>query len=329
MRFKFLLPSLITVLAMFGAFLPFKTQASSPDDITVITVPENPAPNQNTAITLSSYVDDLNSVLITWSVNGKKSSSGIGDKSFSLNAPSSLGGKTTVVATISLYDGDLNETVVLKPSIMTVLWQADDSYVPPFYKGKALPSSGSEIKIVAIPEIKNGSSFVNPNNMVYNWQLDYQNQPDASGYGKDFFSYQNDYLDSSNTASVTASTLNQQNSTDGSITVTPTAPKIEFYKNDPILGTIWDQAIPDGYKTFGNETLQAAPYSIFPKDLNLPLLTFNWSINDTQTPTPIYKKYLLPLQTQTGVSGTAKISLNITNPSSLTDTASRDININF
>jgi len=33
---------------------------------------------------------------------------------------------------------------------MVLLWQADDSYVPPFYEGKALPSPNSEIKVVAM-----------------------------------------------------------------------------------------------------------------------------------------------------------------------------------
>ncbi len=175
MKFRFLLLLLVTIIITTGVISPFKVSASSPSDVSISTVPENPAPNQNVTITLSSYVDDLDSVLITWTVNGKNSSSGIGDKSFSLIAPA-LGQKTTVIATISLSDGDLNETIPITPAIMTMLWQANDSYVPPFYEGKALPSPDSEIKVVAMPEIKNGSSFVNPTNMTYDWQLDENNR---------------------------------------------------------------------------------------------------------------------------------------------------------
>src|ERR1035437_2911990 len=98
MKFKFLLPFLIAVFIIFGVILPSQVNASSPDDISVTTAPENPIPGQNTIITLSSYVDNLDSVSISWSVDGKKVSSGVGDKSFSLNAPSALGKKTTVVA---------------------------------------------------------------------------------------------------------------------------------------------------------------------------------------------------------------------------------------
>lgn len=326
MKFRFLI--LITTILTIGIVLPFKASASSPSDISVATSPANPTPNQNVTITLSSYVDDLNNVLISWSVNEKKSVSGIGDKTFSLTAPA-LGQKTTVVATISLSDGDLNETITIKPAIITMLWQANDSYVPPFYEGKALPSPDSEIKVVAIPEIKDGSTLVDPTNMTYDWQLDQTNDEDNSGYGKDSYVYVSDYLDNSNNVSVTASTLDQNDSVEGSVDVSNVAPKIDFYKNDSTLGTIWDQAISDGYQVTGNEILQAAPYFISPKDLRIPFLTWTWSINNQQITVPTYSDTLLPLQLQAGVHGASKIDLEVSNIHSLVNTASKEINVNF
>ena len=327
MKFRFLLLLLVATIIT-TAFSPFKSYASSPSDISVITVPENPAPNQNVTITLSSYVDDLNSVLISWSVDGKNSTSGIGDKSFSLIAPD-LGQKTTVVATISLSDGDLNETIPIKPAIITMLWQANDSYVPPFYEGKALPSPDSEIKVVAIPEIKNGSSFVDPTNMTYDWQLDQTNDADNSGYGKNSYVYVSDYLDNSNNVSVTASTLDGNDSVNGSVDVATVNPKIDFYVNDPTMGTLWENAISDGYQVLGNQIIQAAPYFISPKNLRIPFLTFTWSLNDQEISVPSYSETLLPLQTQSGVHGTSKIDLEVSNAHSLVNTATKEINVNF
>ena len=121
-----------------------------------------------------------------------------------------MGEKTTVVATIALFDGDLNETIVIKPSVIVVLWQANNSYVPPFYKGKAMPSPDSEIKVVALPQIKNSSGFVDPKNMTYTWKKDYTNNPDGSGYGKNSFTYVNDYLEDLNNIGVTVSTVDQK-----------------------------------------------------------------------------------------------------------------------
>jgi hypothetical protein len=334
MKLKFLLLYLgagflgLLTFIILGTILPFKAKASSPDDISVAISPENPAPNDNTTITLSSYTDDLNSVMISWSVNGKKTSSGIGQKTFSINAPA-LGKKITVVATISLFDGDLNETAVIEPVIMTMLWQTDDSYVPPFYKGKAMPSPDSEIKVVAIPEIKSGSGFIDPNKMTYDWQLDETSDENNSGYGKNSYIYTSDYLDGSNNVSVTATTLDQKTSTEGSLDVTTTTPKIEFYQDDPTLGTIWEHALSDGTQITADEIVQAAPYFIAPKDLNIPFLTFTWSINGDQIDVPTYSKNLMPLTIQTGTSGSSKIGLEVDNVHSLVDTASKEINVNF
>jgi hypothetical protein len=328
MRFKLLLLSFIAIFIVSIAISPLKTSASSPGDINIAVAPQNPAPNQNTTITLSSYVDDLNSVMISWSVSGKKVSGGVGDKSLSVSAPA-LGKETTVIATLSLSDGDLNETIIIKPSILTLLWEANDSYVPPFYEGKAMPSPNSEVKVVALPEIKNGSSVVDPSNMTYSWQLDYTNDPNSSGYGKNYFLYTSDYLDSSNDVGVTAQTIDGNSSTSGDINIGTVNPKIDFYKNDPTLGTIWEQALSDNNSIVGNEIIQAAPYFISPQDIRIPFLTFNWSINDQQIPVPIYSKNLLPIATQAGTSGTSKIKLQINSTNNIVETATKEININF
>jgi hypothetical protein len=331
MKFRFLLLYLsaaFLVILISGTILPFSAKASSSADVSIDMAPENPAPNENTTVTLSSYTDDLNSVLITWFVNGKKSSSGIGQKNFSLKAPT-MGEKTTVMATISLFDGDIDESVTVEPSIMTMLWQANDSYVPPFYEGKAMPSAGSEVKVVAIPEIKNGVGFVDPTNMTYDWQLNSTNDENNSGYAKNFYIYTSDYLDSSDDVTVTTETLDQKYSIDGSVNVSTVDPKIEFYKKDSTLGTIWEQALSDGYKVVGNQTIQAAPYFISPKDIRIPFLTFDWSVNDQTVAVPTYSDNFLPLIVQAGTSGTSKISLEVNNVQSLTDTASKDLNVQF
>jgi hypothetical protein len=328
-RFLFLYASMgLLALVTWGGVLPLKAKASSPSDISVTTSPENPAPNENVDITLSSYTYDLNSVKISWSVNGEVSSSGIGQKSFSVISPS-LGKETMVVATISLPDGDLNETIPIKPAILTLLWQANDSYVPPFYEGKAMPSPDSEIKVVAMPEIKNSSRFVDPTNMTYDWQLDQTNDAGNSGYGKNSYVYASDYLDNSNDVSVTATTLDGNDSVNGSVNISTVSPKIDFYINDPTFGTLWENALSDGYQVSGNQIIQAAPYFISPKDLRIPFLTWTWSINDQQISVLSYDQTLLPIQTQAGIHGTSNIDLEVSNAHSLVNTASKEINVNF
>lgn len=328
MKFKLLSISFISALIILGIVLPFKANAVSQSSILVSVVPENPAPGENVSITLNSYASNLDSVLISWSVDGKSASSGIGKKSFSLNAPDA-GGETSVVATISLPDGSIDKRIIIRPAVMTLLWQANDSYVPPFYRGKAMPTPGSEVKVVAMPEIKTSSGMANSKNMTYAWKKDYTNNVDGSGYGKNFFLYVNDYLENSNNIGVTASTIDQKYSSAANIDIGTTAPKIVFYTKDANLGTLWQLALSDGHRIIGDEIVQAAPYFISPEDIRIPTLVFNWFINDEQIAVSAFSKNLFPLKVQTGTSGTSKIKLEIESTDKIFESANREINVQF
>ena len=212
---------------------------------------------------------------------------------------------------------------------MALLWQANDSYVPPFYRGKALPTAGSEIKIVAIPEIKNGDQTVNPKNIVYAWKRDYTNKQDNSGYGKSSFTYVDDYLEDSSTIGVTATTTDQKYSSSASINVQTGEPKILFYKKDATLGTLWEKALSDGHQIQGNEIIEAAPYFISPKEIRIPTLIFSWFINDYQIAVPSYKKNIMPLAVQSGTSGTSIIKLKIEDTYKIFVDASKELKVEF
>lgn len=307
---------------------PFKANAVSQSSISVNVVPENPAPGEDTTISLSSYLSNLDSVLITWSVDGRSVSSGIGKKSFTVKAPSA-GGEISIGTTIYLPDGSIDKRILLRPSAMILLWQATDSYVPPFYKGKAFPTPDSQVRVVAMPEIRSGSGTVNATNMTYAWKKDYTNEPNGSGYGRNSFTYVNDYLEADNTVSVVASTIDQQSSSEASIDVPTVEPKILFYKNDNTLGTIWEHALSDGYRVVGDAVVEAAPYFISPGDIRIPSLTWDWSINDNTIDIIGFRKNLMPLKVQPGVSGTSKIRLEINNLYKVFQTAEKEMNVTF
>jgi hypothetical protein len=321
---------LLALFSFVGLFLALSSSvlAVSQSSILVNIVPENPAPGENVVINLSSYASNLDSVLISWTVDGKSVSAGIGKKSFSLTAPD-LGEEKNVVATISLPDGSIQTRIVIRPSEMTLLWQANDSYLPPFYKGKARPTAGSQIKIVAMPEVRTDSTYVNPKNMVYAWKEDYTNNQGASGYGKNYFIYTNDYLEGINSIQVTASTTDQRYSSGGNIEVGTVEPRILFYKNDPVYGTLWESAIGDGHRIQSAEIIEAAPYFISPKEIRIPNLVFNWFINDYQVEVPMWKKHVLPVQAQADTSGTSKIRLEIENMDKIFQSAKREIVVEF
>jgi hypothetical protein len=322
MKFRFLL--LIITLLLLGKTV----SAATPESVLVNITPESPTPREEVTITLSSFSNNLDTVSISWFTDGTNVSSGIGKKTLRITAPAA-GSETVVVARLAIPDGAVEKRIVIRPNVMVLLWQANDSYVPPFYRGKALPSLDSEIKVVAMPEVRSGGVRVSSSNMTYAWKRDYTNDAAASGYGKNFFIYTNDYLENSNTVSVTATTVNQSSSSEASVTVRAAEPKILFYKMTEALGVLYNMALPDTHRIAGSELVVAIPYYISPKELQHPSLVWSWFINNAPADVIGYKKNVIPLQTQSGVSGISKLRLEIENRDKIFQTASKEINIEF
>jgi hypothetical protein len=302
--------------------------ATEPSSISITVAPQNPAPGESVTISVSSFAVNLDSVKITWFAGGKVVATGTGKKSVSLNA-GAASTQTVVEARIALPDGEIDKKVTIRPSPMTILWQANDSYVPPFYKGKAMPSEGSDIKVVAVPEIREGGVMVSPENMTYDWQKDYNNDASGGGYGKNYYIYTNDYLESSNTISVTASTVDQLFSSSANVTIAPTSPIISFYLKNPVLGVTWDNALVNGSLIKDEDVVFAAPYFISPKNIMNPELTWEWLINDNQATSSLFFKNTLPLKVAPGTSGTSLLRLNIGSNDKIFESATKSISVSF
>jgi hypothetical protein len=326
MFLKNLIKYSLLIVATFAAGVTF---AASPTGIALTVAPQNPLPGESTTITLNSFAYNLDIVKISWLVSGVKAGEGVGKKTFTVTAPS-VGKEIIVTAQIALPDGIVEVSASVRPNTMALLWQATDSYVPPFYKGKALPVLGSEIKIVALPEIRSGSNTVNPKNMTYDWKFNYENDAASSGYGKNSYIYTQDYLENTSVIGVTATTLSQNGGAEGDISIGSYLPKILFYKKDTNLGIIWENSLTNNHRVINEEVLVAAPYFISPKNLWHPTLSWNWSINGQSAPTSdSVHPNLLPVKAETGISGNANIGLQINNTEKLFESTSQSINVQF
>jgi hypothetical protein len=162
----FLIIVFIAVILSFFSFSSAETEINVQDnEINVETIPDNPQPYQDVTINLTSYATDLNKAIITWQgVNSSQNLSGIGKTSYTFKAG---GPNTTNTFDITITPVGSNNTIskriTISPSEIDILWESVDGYTPPFYKGKALPTLGSSIKVVAVPNtntIKNGNGSI-------------------------------------------------------------------------------------------------------------------------------------------------------------------------
>ena len=297
----------LSILAII--FLPFLASAQAVEsDISVEMIPQSPGAFTNVLINLQSYSINLDSSTITWKVDGKVVAASVGIKNYEIRT-GPIGSITTIVAEVKNNLNTITKTITIKPSSVDMLWESY-SYVPPFYKGKALPGEESEIHVVAIPQMKNNiGAMVKPSDVVYSWNRNDNAVPGASGYSKQDFTFNSSYLHNSQKVVVTASSSIDGTSARGEVSILPNPQKILFYKSTPLYGLDISKTINKGFSLKSGEvTIFAAPYNFSIKDGVDKDLSYKWKINNKIINTP-ERRNMLTIKPISGQVGVAQIEL--------------------
>lgn len=301
----------------------------SANDVTLEFNPENPGAFQDVTVRTNSDYIDLNRYNTTWFVDGKKVAEGIGQRTATFRTRG-YGQKTNIIILIQLPDTLIKKTLSFEPQDMTVLWEAADAYVPPFYEGKKLLPREGIIKAVAIPNFKNGdgSSFKSPTG-VYRWLRNGNVVSEATGYAKDSYSFKNNKIRASEQITVTASDTDGQHEATQSVTVATYRPKILFYEKNNKTGII-NPFAKSTLNLIGNAaTIIAEPFFFSTTTGNPNTLTYSWSMNKSPISlSDITNQQTLTLQNPGG-SGNASLGLDIANPNSLFQGAGNQLPITF
>jgi len=213
--------STLIVTLFFGISI---AQAQSSVDLSLTTIPLDPKPLQKVTITAESFSVDLNQATITWSQGGRTIDSGTGRKSITITAPAA--GQTSTItmnATGSSF-GTTTASIAIRPGSIDLLWEASDSYTPPFYKGKALLSNGGAIRVTAIP------SATAPKQLSYTWSRDNTILGSLSGFNKSSLSFKNSDLNDVEDISVTGGSGLFEGS--ASLSIKPSNPTVVVYQKN-------------------------------------------------------------------------------------------------
>lgn len=293
-------------------------------DINVEMTPENPEAYTDVRIKVSSFATDLNKASIDWKIDNKMVLSGVGRTSytFKTGAPN-----TTTVINVNITPQEglaITRQIIVRPSEIEMLWQAVDSYTPAFYKGKALPVQEGKIKVVAYPNTVNVAK-ANKKNFVYTWTRNNNAAQDASGYGKDSFTFKNDVLTDTENIGLSVSSVDNSYNAVGRLNVNLSLPKLLFYKKSPINGVLYDEALT-GSATMNEDemTLVAEPYFL---NRNSNDLEYNWKINGAPIETPSKRTELTIRPSSRG--GYATVALSIESITKLFQSVANNIKINL
>lgn len=296
----------------------------NPSDITVSMSPDSPRANTNVTVTLSSYSIDLNTATIIWKKDGAMLKTGIGAKSITLKT-GDVGSYTTLDIQIISGSDSLTKNILIQPSEVDLLWETVDSYVPPFYKGKALPTEEANVKVVAIPNVNTSTS--SQTNMVYTWEKNYTASPSNSGYGKNSMVQRIDYLDPSEIIKVSASSLDKSYQAENTIELRSSQPRILYYQNNPDLGLLLNSTVLSGTVTNKSDfEIFAIPLFFTLKNLAKNDLTYSWSVGGKSVPDNSIKNRIT-IQFPKNSSGPTDVTTKIESRLKLFQTAESSVSI--
>lgn len=308
---------LISIIFFFALVLPYLSQAQvSFNNIEVKSSPQFPGAYEEVELDLTSFSFDLDRSIISWAINGNLLDSGIGKKQFTFTT-GALGSISTINVSVQTAIGQqFTKNVVIQPQSVDLLWDAF-TYTPPFYKGKALPSSKSFTIVTALPELTTRSGVkLNPKNLVYTWEEGGFILGNLSGFGKQSVIIENATIPKlTKNVAVTISSFDNSIQVRKSINIKTYSPNIVLYKKHPLNGILYENALNKNVTLSEKElVIRSEPYFFSLDDVNSDKLRYRWRINGRDISVPLNEQRNEMIFRQEGEeSGTAEISLFVRN----------------
>ncbi|MEK7606452.1 MAG: hypothetical protein AAB458_02580 [Patescibacteria group bacterium] len=194
-----------------------------------------------------------------------------------------------------------------------LVWEAN-SYVPPFYKGKALTTTDGDVDVYAFVP----STFGNPLRATYTWELNSQVLGSLSGVGRSSLRVSGSPFIDDRAIRVRVVGENGREGF-GYVRIPAVKPTIMVYVDSPLAGVQFGNAVVTRLEaqTETDLTLTAYPYFFSTSDRN-ENLSYTWNVNgvasETRGPT---------LVARSETTGTSTVSVEINNVSKILERASK------
>lgn len=269
---------LLRNIALFVLFIvPFvgSAQLAYFDNIDLKISPNDPSPGEIVSITVNAFSFDINQSFFTWYVGGSIYDQGIGLDEIKIEARSAnLQSVVTVV--VNTENGIiLEEQIVIQPTEVTLLWEAQTE-TPIFYKGKTLHTPGSEIKLVAIPNLFQNGRKISSRNLVYTWEINNKVLGSLSGVGKSSITINNPTSLRDMKAEVFVETQDGLVHGRDTIIISVEKPEVYLYKEDLLLGRNYDNILQNTFSLMDKEIIVFAESFFFSPNT----LSYSWKIDN-------------------------------------------------
>ena len=206
-------------------------------------------------------------------------------------------------------------------SSVDLIWHGE-VYTPPFYKGRSLWSSQSQLKIVAIANIPN----TNPRNLFYKWTKNSTVLGTVNGVGKNTISINDPIFSKPQTIKVEVMSSDGAILGSSTVTLAPTKPSLLVYENNPLYGLMLHKEIGSQYNLENREiTLSAFPLFFNVPNTKSSRLNYEWQtdvgvVGEGQSAT-----YQIP----EGLTGSSRVSIRIMNNDRITQDVRRSFLLKY
>jgi hypothetical protein len=240
-------------------------------------------PNSQVEIEVVSRLINLNNKQITWSVNGDVVEDGFGVKSITVPT-GTLTDPTTVSFVADLpEEGRVTRKLTLQPVEVDLVWEADQSYTPPFFQGKSLNPGWGNISVTAIPHIYKSDGTKYPEgDLVYRWEYNGVVYGDDSGRGQNSITVNT--TPRNNRLSVEIEAPNGEIVARDFVNIPRSDPQIKFYRQLSNRGTVLSKSLEDSVELDRRDEtrITAQPYYYLSESSRGGNLNYNWMINGEQ-----------------------------------------------
>ncbi len=153
----------------------------------------------------------------------------------------------------------------------------------------------------------------------------------GAGYGKSSITLKGSVIIRPLNISVGVTSVDGAFSGQGHIIVNPQAPEVVLYRESPLYGTIYNNALSTTYTLKASEiTLHATPYffstTIPHQDRGVD---YNWGINSEPVLAQNNGKNVITLREPQGITGTSLIDVKTTTPTNILQYTQTNISLNF
>lgn len=272
--------------------------------VQLLLTPEFPSPEGSVEVSLSDYTVDTVGATVSWYVDGVLRKEFTNERSIKIQA-GKLG--TTVPVRVMLSRSgapSLSASVDVVPSQVDLIIEAD-TYVPDFYRGRALPSPESSARAIAVVHDGSGASA---SSYTYTWEDDGSVLFGGPVKGKQAIDFTVSRF-RGKTLGVTVTNSAGVTVGERTIEVPQTEPRLLFYEYSPLRGLL-ERAVTGPLPLISEEvTVYGEPY-FFHTGVARGDAEFSWRIDGSPVNVMGGEPNAVTLR-QVGAGGGAEVNLRV------------------